>query len=263
MSNVAVEVSPSVVVKGMRPLSAQPRRRQSFGQLAPVPEVHPFLPGPSFSTYPHPPSPLLWQNRSLLARNIERHQQQRLSRRSQAGILVDGHGANGGGGGSDDDSSSGRYAFHGTLGGNSSSNGPSKRASSSLMSAGLRRSYSIDGHEVTLSANDVRYAVASSSDPRCPPMSVFPGYVALPLQASQKTLRSSFDVRDSHIDEHSEVIRVPKSGVNGYVVFFFRLVTLFHILVSSSHRWLSTGLMPQFFFVKFHERWLVHGVTFF
>ena len=210
----------------------------------------------------HPRSSL-WQNRSLLARNIERHQQQRLSRRSQAGILVDGHGGNGGGGGSDDDSSSGRYAFHGTLGG-SSSNGPSKRASSSLMSAGLRRSYSIDGHEVTLSANDVRYAVASSSDPRCPPMSVFPGYVALPLQASQKTLRSSFDVRDSHIDEHSEVIRVPKSGVNGYVVFFsFFLNTLFHILISSSHRWLSTGLMPQFFFVKFHERWLVHGVTFF
>jgi hypothetical protein len=120
---------------------------------------------------------------------------------------------------SDDDSSSGRYAFHGTLGGNS--HGSSKRASSSLMSAGLRRAYSIDGHDVTLSANDVRYAVASSSDPRCPPMSVFPGYVVLPLQASQRTLRSSFDVRDSHIDEHSEVIRVPKSGVNGYVVFFF------------------------------------------
>jgi hypothetical protein len=88
MSNVAVEVSPSVVVKGMRPLSAQPRRRQSFGQLAPVPEVHPFLPGLSFSTDPQTPPPSLWQNRSLLARNIERHQQQRLSRRSQTGNLV-------------------------------------------------------------------------------------------------------------------------------------------------------------------------------
>ena len=39
MSNVAMEVSPAVVVKGVRPLSAQPRRRMSFGQLAPVPEV--------------------------------------------------------------------------------------------------------------------------------------------------------------------------------------------------------------------------------
>ena len=169
----------------------------------------------------------LGQNRSLLARNIERHQQQRLSRRSQADILVDGHGGNGGGGGGgrDDDIGSGRYAFHGTLGGNC--HGPSKRASSSLMSAGLRRSYSIDGHEVTLSANDVRYAVASSSDPRCPPMSVFPGYVARPLQASQRTLRSSFDVRDSHIDEHSEAIRVPKSGVYGYVVFFISWLFVF------------------------------------
>ena len=44
----------------MRPLSAQPRRRMSFGQLAAIPE-----------------------NRSLLTRNVERHHQQRQNRNSQ------------------------------------------------------------------------------------------------------------------------------------------------------------------------------------
>lgn len=50
----------SGLMRGMRPLSAQPRRRMSFGQLAAIPE-----------------------NRSLLTRNVERHQQQRQNRGSQ------------------------------------------------------------------------------------------------------------------------------------------------------------------------------------
>ena len=50
----------SGLMRGMRPLSAQPRRRMSFGQLAAIPE-----------------------NRSLLTRNVERHQQQRQNRSSQ------------------------------------------------------------------------------------------------------------------------------------------------------------------------------------
>ena len=139
---------------------------------------------------------------------MERHQQQRQSRLSQGDFLADDAGGSSGssGGGSVDGNRSGRTAA-----------GPSRRAlsSSSLMSAGLRRSYGEDGQEVTLAASDVRYAVASSTDPRCPPLSAFPGYTAAPLRASERTLRSSFDVRDSPIDENSDVICVAKSGTRG------------------------------------------------
>ena len=216
----------------IRPLSAQPRRRLSFGNLAAIPE-----------------------NRSLLASNVERHQQVRQNRLSQGMFMNGGVGGSGrgiGGGGADSS---------GHMGGNV----PIRRSSLlDTTSSALRKSRSGDmNEEMIIGATDVRYIVGSSHDPRRPPINLFRSNANSGSDSNANSFNAGgYNLRDSAIDENSDALhyvaravanRVSGSGsgtnINTTAASFYRM-----------SQWVSTGLMPQFLSMKFYERWLILGV---
>ena len=139
---------------------------------------------------------------------------------------------------------------------------PMKRSSllDSASSSDVRRSRSGDMNEViVVGATDVRYIVGSSYDPRRPPIGVFRSYTSSNSSSGGPGSFNAggFNLRDSAIDENSDSLRYIERAV----------ATRMHGTHSSSaHRtggstqWVSTGLMPQFLTIKFHERWLILGV---
>ena len=232
--------APQQLMNKIRPLSAQPRRRLSFGNLAAIPE-----------------------NRSLLASNVERHQQVRQNRLSQGMFPGAGGGSGHGGGGADSSS---------LLGGNSQ-----MRRSSLLdpSSRDLHKSRSGDLNEVmVIGALDVRYIVASSHDPRRPPISLFRSNTNSNNSSNNNSNGNNssaspssfstggFNLRDSAIDENSDSLHYVARAVATRAHSTNGMNTN-HTALTKDYRtsqWVSTGLMPQFMSIKFHERWLILGV---
>lgn len=235
ISNTSLETAPSSssasqLMNKIRPLSAQPRRRLSFGNLAAIPE-----------------------NRSLLASNVERHQQVRQNRLSQGMFMNGGVGGNGRGiGGS---------------GADSSSSGNVLMRRSSLLdttSSALRMSRSGDmNEEMIIGATDVRYIVGSSHDPRRPPINLFCSNANNGSGNNASSFNAGgYNLRDSAIDENSDALHYVARAVANRLSGSGSGTNINATAASISRvsQWVSTGLMPQFLSMTFHERWLILGV---
>ena len=135
---------------------------------------------------------------------------------------------------------------------------------SSLLDTGssseMRHSRSGDLNEViVVGATDVRYIVGSSHDPRRPPIGLFRSNTnAITNTSSHGSFNAGgFNLRDSAIDENSDSMRYIERAVAPRV---HTMSSTNATTLRTAAQWVSTGLMPQFLSLKFHERWLILGV---